>query len=107
MVTSKEGTSLEQAISWASYEKFNDHLFPKVIQKAKAREFMDLVQGGVIVAEYATKFTQLLWLIIMLLIPGEDKKGNKFKRGLNPRIRTQRLASRSRRLRPQRQNRGR
>lgn len=70
MVTSKEGTSPERAISWASYEEFNDHLFPKVIQKAKARELVDLVQGGVIVAEYATKFTQLLWLIMYVTHPG-------------------------------------
>jgi hypothetical protein len=49
-----------QAISWASFkEEFNDHFFPKVVQEVKAKEFIDLVQGGMIVARYTAKFMQL------------------------------------------------
>ncbi|GLT45841.1 hypothetical protein SLA2020_196440 [Shorea laevis] len=33
--------------------------FLKVVQEAKAREFMDLTQGGTLVTEYASWFVQL------------------------------------------------
>jgi hypothetical protein len=48
---------LEIAISWEVFKhKFNRHFFPRVMQEAKAREFLDLVQEGMSVIEYATKF---------------------------------------------------
>ena len=36
--------------------EFNQLFFPKVVQEAKAREFMDLIQRRMSVIEYATKF---------------------------------------------------
>jgi hypothetical protein len=45
------------AISWEVFKhKFNWHFFPRVVQEAKAREFLDLVQEGMSVIEYAMKF---------------------------------------------------
>lgn len=50
-----------QAGPWALFkEEFNSHFFVKVVQEAKAKKFMDLVQGRMIVTEYAAKFTQVL-----------------------------------------------
>jgi hypothetical protein len=35
------------AISWEVFKhEFNRHFFPRVAQKVKAQEFLDLVQGG-------------------------------------------------------------
>ena len=50
-----------------------------------AQEFQDLVQGGMLVIEYATKFLQLSWFS-MYLIPNEEKKEKKFERDLNSHI---------------------
>lgn len=76
-----------QAISWATFkEEFNDRFFPKMVQEAKAKEFMDL-QGGMTLAGYAAKFKQLSWFALYL-IP-EDNKAKKLETGLKPRIRTQ------------------
>jgi hypothetical protein len=45
------------AIPWEVFKhEFNRHFFSKVVQEAKAREFLDLVQGGMSVIEYAAKF---------------------------------------------------
>jgi hypothetical protein len=49
------------------------------MQEAKAWEFLELVQGGMTVIEYAMKFLQLL-CFGMYLIPKEEKKANKFER---------------------------
>jgi hypothetical protein len=48
---------------------------------------MDLVQGSITVIEYATKFIQLLRFVVYL-ISDEEKKAEKFKRGLSPRVKT-------------------
>lgn len=51
---------VDQSISWATFkEEFHGNFFPRVLQEAKAREFMDFVQGGMTVNEYAARFTQL------------------------------------------------
>jgi hypothetical protein len=68
-------------------DAFNKHFFPRVVQEAKSREFMDLTQGGMSVTEYASRFVQLS-RFAPYLIPDEEKKAKKFERGLNPRIRT-------------------
>lgn len=48
----------EQSITWARFkEEFYRHLFLRVVQEAKVRDFLDLVQGGMTVIEYAAKFT--------------------------------------------------
>lgn len=63
MVGSKKGIDhhelgVGQAIPWDMFKDgFNGHLFPKVVQEAKARDLMNLVQGSLTVAEYAAKFT--------------------------------------------------
>ena len=78
----------ETAISWEVFKhEFNQHFFPRVVQEVKAQEFLDLVQGEMSVIEYAAKFLQLSHFGLYL-IPTEEKKAKKFKRGLNPRIRT-------------------
>ena len=53
--------------------------------QAKAREFLDLVQRGMLVIEYAAKFLQLSHFR-SYLIPTEEKKVKKFEWGLNSRI---------------------
>jgi hypothetical protein len=58
-----------------------------VVQEAKAREFMDLVQETMIVIEYATKFIHLSRFAVYLILD-EEKKAKKFERGLSPRIKT-------------------
>ena len=52
------------------------------MQEAKAREFLDLVQGEMSMIEYTMKFLQLSHFG-MYLIPNEEKKVKKFERGLN------------------------
>jgi hypothetical protein len=56
------------------------------MQEAKAREFLDLVQGELSMIEYAAKFLQLSRFGLYLILT-EEKKAKKFKRGLNSRIR--------------------
>jgi hypothetical protein len=47
----------ETPISWEVFKhEFNRHFFPRVVQEVKAREFLDLVQGGMSVIEYAVSF---------------------------------------------------
>jgi hypothetical protein len=55
------------------------------MQETKAQEFLELVQGGMSVIEYAVKFLQLLHFG-MYLILNEEKKAKKFERSLNSRI---------------------
>jgi hypothetical protein len=75
------------AISWETFKhEFNRHFFPRVVQEAKAREFLDLVQGGMSVIEYAAKFLQLSRFELYLILT-KEMKAKKFERGLNSRIR--------------------
>jgi hypothetical protein len=77
----------ETAISWEVFKhEFNRHFFPRVVQEAKAREFLDLVQGGMSVIEYTMKFLQLSRFGLYLILT-EEKKAKKFERGLNSCIR--------------------
>lgn len=57
------------------------------VQEAKAREFMDVVQGGMTMTEYEAKFIQLSQFVVYLILD-EEKNAKKFKRGLNSCIRT-------------------
>jgi hypothetical protein len=52
------------------------------VQEAKAREFLDLVQGEMSVIEYATKFLQLSCFGLYIILT-KEKKAKKFERGLN------------------------
>jgi hypothetical protein len=51
----------------------------------KAQKFLDLVQGGMSVIEYAAKFLQLSHFGLYLILT-EEKKAKKFESGLNSRI---------------------
>jgi hypothetical protein len=67
------------AISWEVFKhEFNRHFFPRVVQDSKAREFLDLVQGGMSVIEYIAKFLQLLHFGLYLILT-EEKKAKKFE----------------------------
>jgi hypothetical protein len=48
------------------------------VQEVKAREFLDLVEEGMTMIEYAVKFLQLS-RFAMYLIPNEEKKAKKFE----------------------------
>jgi hypothetical protein len=64
----------ETSISWEVFKhEFNRHFFPRVVQEAKAQEFLNLVQGGMSVIEYTAKFLQLS-RFGLYLIPIEEKK---------------------------------
>ncbi|XP_035542906.1 uncharacterized protein LOC109017091, partial [Juglans regia] len=65
---------------------FLDHFFPQTLQESRARQFMDLTQGSMTVAQYATTFMELS-RFASYLIPDEEKKAEKFERSLNRRIR--------------------
>ncbi|XP_035539634.1 uncharacterized protein LOC118344008 [Juglans regia] len=74
-------------ITWEHFKKiFLDHFFPQTLQESRARQFMDLTQGSMTVAQYATTFMELSRFAIYL-IPDEEKKAEKFERGLDRRIR--------------------
>ncbi|KAF5456596.1 hypothetical protein F2P56_026063, partial [Juglans regia] len=74
-------------ISWEHFKRiFLDHFFPRTLQESRARQFMDLTQGSMTVAQYATTFMKLS-RFASYLIPDEEKKAEKFERGLNRRIR--------------------
>jgi hypothetical protein len=76
----------ETTISWEVFKhEFNRHFFPRVVQEAKAREFLDLVQGDMSVIEYTTKFLQLSRFGLYLILT-KEKKAKKFEHGLNFRI---------------------
>ncbi|XP_062164995.1 uncharacterized protein LOC133871583 [Alnus glutinosa] len=78
----------EHAVTWEIFrDEFHKQFFHRVVQEAKAKEFMDLVQGSMAVIEYATKFIQLSRFTVYL-IPDEEKKAKNFKRGLSPSVKT-------------------
>ena len=75
------------AISWEVFKhEFNRHFFPQVVQEAKEREFLELVQGEMSVMECFVKFLQLSCFGLYLILT-KEKKAKKFERGLNSRIR--------------------
>ncbi|XP_041011311.1 uncharacterized protein LOC121255089 [Juglans microcarpa x Juglans regia] len=74
-------------ITWERFkEVFLDRFFPQSLQESRARQFMDLTQGTMTVDQYATKFMELS-RYASYLIPDEEKKAEKFERGLDWRIR--------------------
>jgi hypothetical protein len=48
---------------------------------------MDLVQGGMTVMEYATKFIKFSRFVVYL-IPDDEKKDKKFERGFRSHVKT-------------------
>jgi hypothetical protein len=76
----------EDAISWPSFQKeFLQQYFSKILRDVKAREFMDLTQGNMIVAQYAGHFNELA-RFAPYMVADEENRVRKFEQGLNPRI---------------------
>jgi hypothetical protein len=76
----------ERAISWERFQKeFLQHYFPKILRDARAREFMDLNQGIMTVAQYAARFNELARFAPYLVVE-EENRVRKFEQGLNQRI---------------------
>lgn len=73
-------------ITWARFKmEFLNRFFPHSARDTKAREFANLVQGLMIVDEYAAKFMELSRFAPHLILD-EEKKANKLVEGLHPRI---------------------
>jgi hypothetical protein len=76
----------EEAISWPRFQKeFLQQYFPKILRDAKAREFMDLTQGNMAVAQYAGRFNELA-RFAPYMVADEENRIRKFEQGLSPRI---------------------
>ncbi|XP_041011341.1 uncharacterized protein LOC121255124 [Juglans microcarpa x Juglans regia] len=74
-------------VTWDCFRKiFLERFFPQTLRESRARQFTDLTQGTMTVDQYATKFMELS-RFVSYLIPDEEKKAEKFERGLNRRIR--------------------
>ena len=65
---------------------FYDNYFPEVVRERKEREFADLVQGSIMVEQYAAKFIELSCFGPHLILT-EAKKASKFQKGLDERLR--------------------
>jgi hypothetical protein len=62
------GLRSEHAITWEIFkDEFHKQFFPRVVQEAKTREFMDLVQGSITMMENETKFIQLSRFAVYLI----------------------------------------
>ncbi|XP_041020441.1 uncharacterized protein LOC121262076 [Juglans microcarpa x Juglans regia] len=68
-------------------EEFDNRFFPESTKTQKAQEFAMLVQGNLIVEQYAAKFMELE-RFAPHLIATEKMQAQKFQAGLNPRIRS-------------------
>ncbi|XP_059461792.1 uncharacterized protein LOC132190760 [Corylus avellana] len=76
----------EEAISWLRFQKeFLQQYFPKILKDAKAREFMNLTEGNMTVAQYVGRFNELA-RFAPYLVANEQNRVRKFEQGLNPRI---------------------
>jgi hypothetical protein len=76
----------EEAISVPRFEKeFLQQYFPKILRDARAREFMDLTQGNMTVAQYAGCFNELA-RFAPYMVADEENRVRKFEQGLNPQI---------------------
>jgi len=74
------------AIPWDRFvEEFNGHFFPRAQRQMRAIEFQNLVQGAMTVEQYSSRFIELARFGLNL-IPDEESKAERFKNGLNPRI---------------------
>ncbi|XP_035549700.1 uncharacterized protein K02A2.6-like, partial [Juglans regia] len=77
------------AVSWQRFKKeFDDRYFPVSVRRQKAREFNNLVQGGMTVEQYARKFMEL-GRFAPHLIASEELQVERFMEGLRPEIRRQ------------------
>ncbi|XP_035545519.1 uncharacterized protein LOC118348279 [Juglans regia] len=77
------------AVSWQRFKKeFDDRYFPISVRRQKAREFNNLVQGGMMVEQYARKFMEL-GRFAPHLIATEELQVERFMEGLRPEVRRQ------------------
>ncbi|KAF5477557.1 hypothetical protein F2P56_004183, partial [Juglans regia] len=77
-------------ITWECFRKiFLECFFPQTLRESRAHPFADLTQGTMTVDQYTTKFMELS-RFASYLIPDEEKKAEKFERGLNHRIKERR-----------------
>ena len=80
-------------ITWEKFKGvFYDNYFLEVVRERKEREFADLVQGSMIVEQYAAKFIDLSHFGPHLILT-EAKKASRFQKGLNERLRYHLIAS--------------
>ena len=78
----------QEPITWKVFtEKFNDKYFPDYIREQKELEFLNLIQGNLIVAKYESKFTELSRFATHM-IDDEYRKARRLERGLRPAIRS-------------------
>ncbi|KAF5481414.1 hypothetical protein F2P56_002065 [Juglans regia] len=76
-------------VSWQRFKKeFDDRYFPVSVRRQKAREFNNLVQGGMTVEQYAMKFMEL-GRFAPHLIATEELQVERFMEGLRPEVRRQ------------------
>lgn len=76
-------------ITWSEFrEAFRDYHIPESIMEMKAEEFRNLKQGPMSVIQYIRKFLKLSCYALDD-INKDKKKQDRFKRGLNPELRTQ------------------
>ena len=81
------------SLTWADFKKsFQEKYYPKSFCDEKRKEFLNLVQGGMTVAEYEKKFTELA-KYALALIAEEADKCKRFEDGLRSEIRTPVTAS--------------
>lgn len=70
--------------TWIEFEKkFLEKYFPSAIKAMKGKEFMNLIQQDLTVAEYQAKFEELMCFALEM-IPNEGKKVQQFEEGLKP-----------------------
>ncbi|XP_014511637.1 uncharacterized protein LOC106770336 [Vigna radiata var. radiata] len=68
-------------ITWEVFKKkFYEEYFPNSVRFAKEVEFLQLVQGGMMVSEYANRFKQLMRFYTMRM--SEEWQCRKFENGL-------------------------
>jgi len=76
----------EMVITWEMFKvEYNRRFFPRAQRQLWAIEFKNLVQGNMIVEQYSARFMELARFTANL-IPNEESKAERFKNGLNPRI---------------------
>jgi hypothetical protein len=74
----------EEAIAWLRFQKeFLQQYFPKILKDTKAQELIDLTQGNMTVAQYASHFNELACFALYLVVD-EENRVRKFEQGLNP-----------------------
>ena len=74
-------------MSWTDFlREYREKYTPKVYQREKIQEFIELKQNNMTVAEYGLKFTQLS-VYAANLVSTEEEKCQKFEEGLHYDIR--------------------